>query len=289
MTISCQTAKGWVPALAARIESAYRVSSSSRRSAPSSSTAEPSAPWTPVWISSAEPCVSAVKLVVRPCGRRGGAESIRLARAQVSWARSMTSSSIPTLSPPLRDALVFGAIVAAGIDEAAEELRLGLAVDERLGVPLDADQEAPARVLDRLDRPVGRPGADPQPLAESVDRLVVEGVDVGEVDLGGADDLGQLRARLDLDRVARLGAGDGLAVPDLGREVGEVLVERPAADDVQRLGAAADRQDRHLAGVGAGGDGELETVELRLDRPQLRVRLGFVERPGGGGGGGEGG
>ena len=97
MTISCQTAKGWVPALAARIESGFRVSSSSRRSAPSSSIAESIAPCTPVWISSAEPCVSAVKLVVRPWGRRGRTESIRWASAQVNWSRSITSSSIPTV------------------------------------------------------------------------------------------------------------------------------------------------------------------------------------------------
>src|SRR3954447_2149695 len=41
---------------------------------------------------------------------------------------------------------------------------------ERLRVPLDAEQEA--RALDRLDRAVGRPADDAQPLAEAVDGLV---------------------------------------------------------------------------------------------------------------------
>ena len=51
-----------------------------------------------------------------------------------------------------------------------------------------------ARVLDRLDRAVGRPGADREALAEPLDRLVVEGVDV---DLGRADRRGEpaVRAR----------------------------------------------------------------------------------------------
>ena len=97
MTISCQVAKGWVPALAARIASGFKVSSSSSRSAPSSPIASSIRPCTPVWISSAEPCVSAVKLLVRAWGRRGRTESIRWASAQVSWSSSITSSSIPTV------------------------------------------------------------------------------------------------------------------------------------------------------------------------------------------------
>ncbi len=86
-----------MPALAARIESGFSTSSSSRRSAPSSSIAESMRPWTPVWISSAEPCVSAVKLLSRAWGRRGRTESMRWASAQVSWSSSITSSSIPTV------------------------------------------------------------------------------------------------------------------------------------------------------------------------------------------------
>ena len=70
--------------------------------------------------------------------------------------------------------------------------------------------------------------------------------------------------------------GVALAVGDLFGEVGDVLVEVAAADDVERLGAAADRQDRHLAGVGAAGDVELEAVEVGLGRPELGVRLGAV-------------
>lgn len=89
--------EGVVPALAARIESGRKVPSSSARSEASSSIASPMRAWTPVWISSAEPWVSAVKLAVLPCGRRGRTLSMRWARAQVSWSSSITSSSIPTV------------------------------------------------------------------------------------------------------------------------------------------------------------------------------------------------
>jgi hypothetical protein len=86
----------WVLATAARIESGARVRASSPRNAPSSSIAAPIEPWTPVWISSAEPCVSAVKLPSRPSSR-GRTESIRCASAQLTSSSSITSSSIPTV------------------------------------------------------------------------------------------------------------------------------------------------------------------------------------------------
>jgi hypothetical protein len=83
-------------------------------------------------------------------------------------------------------------------------------VDERLGVPLDADQERPVGVLDGLDRAVWGAGADPQAGAEPVDRLVVEGVDVeavADLDLVVAQRRRQPAAGLDLDRVAGAGGG----------------------------------------------------------------------------------
>jgi|GEM_PF-5185237 len=85
-----------MPALAARIESGRSVCSSSRRSAPSSAIESAIVAWTPVWISSAEPCVSAVKLAPRP-GSRGSTLSIRWASAQLTSSRSITSSSMPTV------------------------------------------------------------------------------------------------------------------------------------------------------------------------------------------------
>ena len=126
------------------------------------------------------------------------------------------------------------------------------AVRERLGVPLDAQEEGPRRVLDRLDRPVGGASADAQARAERVDGLVVEGVDLERV--AGAGDGGQQRAGRDVDAL-------GGRVRDLGLAVAvDVLAQRPAARDVQRLGAAADAEHRQARGVGGAGDGELEGV-----------------------------
>src|SRR3954452_15831300 len=52
------------------------------------------------------------------------------------------------------------------------------AVGEHLGVPLDAEAEGGARILDGLDRAVGRRGDHLEPLAEVLDRLVMEAVDL---------------------------------------------------------------------------------------------------------------
>ena len=88
-------------------------------------------------------------------------------------------------------------------------------------------------------------------------------------------------AGLDLDRVAGLGRrGRAWRWAISVEMLGQVLVQGAAADDVERLGAAADRQDRHLAGVGAPRDRELEAVEVGLGRAQFGVRLGAVVRPG---------
>ena len=54
-------------------------------------------------------------------------------------------------------------------------------------------------------------------------------------------------------------------------EVAEVLVQRAAARDVERLAAAADPQHRHPARVGELGERELVGVEVGLGRPELRV------------------
>ena len=57
---------------------------------------------------------------------------------------------------------------------------------------------------------------------------------------------------------------------------GQVLVEAAAARDVERLGAAADAEDRQPGGVGAARDLELERVEPGLRRAEVRVALGAV-------------
>ena len=63
-------------------------------------------------------------------------------------------------------------------------------------------------------------------------------------------------------------AGLGLAM------AGQVLVQRPAAGDVERLGAAADAEQRQPAGVGGARQLELEGVEPGLGRAELGVALG---------------
>ncbi len=56
----------------------------------------------------------------------------------------------------------------------------------------------------------------------------------------------------------------------------QVLVQRAAAGDVERLRAAADAEDRQPSGVGTAGDLELEDVQPRLDRPEIGRRRGAV-------------
>ena len=78
------------------------------------------------------------------------------------------------------------------------------------------------------------------------------------------------RDRLDPHGVRRLAAGRRLAVVDRAvRDVGQVLVQRPAAGDVERLAAAADAEHREPARVGLARDRDLERVERGLDRPEL--------------------
>ena len=70
----------------------------------------------------------------------------------------------------------------------------------------------------------------------------------------GAGDGGQQGAGRDVDA---LGGG----ARDLGLAVAvDVLAQRPAARDVERLRAAADAEHRQARGVGGAGDGELEGV-----------------------------
>jgi hypothetical protein len=156
-----------------------------------------------------------------------------------------------------------GARLARGHERAEEP---GVTV-ERLGVPLDAEHEPLAGPLDRLDRPARRPRHRVQSGADAVDRLVVERVDLL---LHRAADAGQSRVRRDLDGVRRHPTRVGLAV------AGKMLVEAAAARDVERLGAAADAEDRQPGSVRAARDLELERVEAGLGRPEVRVGGGPV-------------
>ena len=134
-------------------------------------------------------------------------------------------------------------------------------------MPLHAEHEAAVVALDPLDGPVGRPGDRPQAVAEPLDGLVVEGV---HAQRAGADGAREQRAGFDRHVVRDGPAGLRLAV------VGHVLEERAAARDVERLGAAADAEDRQAAGVGMARDRQLEGVHVGLHRAELGVRLGAV-------------
>src|SRR5581483_6571854 len=63
-------------------------------------------------------------------------------------------------------------------DESAEQLDVIRKSDKRLGVPLHGDQEREIRVIDSLDRAVRCPRAGAESLAQLVNRLMVEGVDL---------------------------------------------------------------------------------------------------------------
>ena len=71
--------------------------------------------------------------------------------------------------------------------------------------------------------------------------------------------------------LVRLGpARLGLAVLDrVVGDRGQVLVQRPAARDVERLRATADAEDRQAHAVGHARDLELEDVQRGLDRPEV--------------------
>ena len=72
--------------------------------------------------------------------------------------------------------------------------------------------------------------------------------------------------------MGRSGPGDGLAMLDpVPDDVGQVLVQGAAARHVERLHAAADREDRHAGGVGLAQERKLEVVELGLGGSELGV------------------
>ena len=112
--------------------------------------------------------------------------------------------------------------------ERGEERRVRRVVDERLGVPLDADREVLSIGLDGLDDAVRRPGDGVQPGPHPLHRLVVEGVDV---ELLAAEQPVQAAGALDADRVRREVSRLRLAMRDRAVDaIGQVLAERPPRD-----------------------------------------------------------
>ena len=148
------------------------------------------------------------------------------------------------------------------------------AIDEALGVPLHAVDEAGRRALERLDRSVLGPADHAQRGSDRVRSLVVVRVDG---DPAGADQGGKPAAGLELDLVRGAAAGLGLAVV-LRRQVGQVLMQRAAERDIQRLRSPADRQHWLPQIDCAACERKLEPVELGLGGTELRVGLGAVGR-----------
>ena len=174
------------------------------------------------------------------------------------------------------------ALSCAGRPQAAstrplQQRRLLGAVRHQLGVPLHAQAEARGRIPERLDGPVGRPRADLEAGADAVGGLVVERVDREVVAAGQPV---QQRAVRDVDGVRRGERLVALEVVELAA-VGEVLVQRPAARDVERLQPAADPEQRQVALGGAGQQRQLVLVGDAVDvGAERRVALLAVERPG---------
>src|ERR1700735_332406 len=142
--------------------------------------------------------------------------SAREASDQVDGSSSITSSSTPTVhgvSPAgahsdqapawgsslragrsVLDRVSTGATLLArvalrsepcGLHQAFEQRQLIGFADERLRMPLHAEDEAASIVFDRLDHAVLRPRARPQIETQPIDRLVVKRVDVHRPAPGG--------------------------------------------------------------------------------------------------------
>ena len=109
--------------------------------------------------------------------------------------------------------------------------------------------------------PSGARAITSSPAAEPVDGLVVEAVDVQPA---AAGEPVQRRAGRDVHGVRGLVRLVALTVLEL-REVGQVLVQRAAADDVHPLHAAADRQHRKVALACGGEQRELVLVGDAVD------------------------
>ena len=155
------------------------------------------------------------------------------------------------------------------LDERVEELLI-LA---RLGMPLDADREALAGILERLERPVGRPGRLDEALAHAARCLMMVRRHVG----APTDDRAQSRALLDLHGVDGELARSLLVVVAAHR-LGKVLDEIASARDVQELEAAADREGRQVALECRLQERQLACVAARLRRVRLGMSVGAVLR-----------
>ena len=114
------------------------------------------------------------------------------------------------------------------------------------GVPLDGDDPRWSGQFHALyDIVLRGAGSDGEAGAGAVDGLVVAGVDAG----GGPADGGEAGGGLDDDVVLDVGVG-----------IADVLVEGAAEDDVEKLHAAADGEQRHAGSEGGAGEFDFEGV-----------------------------
>src|SRR5260370_209010 len=124
-----------------------------------------------------------------------------------------------------------------GADERREDAEIAGA-DRVFRVPLDAEAEAAAGILDTLDDAVRRGGVDDHPRCHRLHRLMM-----GRVDrqLAHPGDAVEERAGDDRDGMPGFGARIRLLMRQCARDlVGNVLDQRPAERDVKELLAAAD-------------------------------------------------
>jgi hypothetical protein len=127
-----------------------------------------------------------------------------------------------------------------------------------------------------LDDAVGRAGDDLEAAAERVDRLVMHAVDVQPAPAGEAV---QRRSGFDVRGVRHLVGRLSRPVLEV-RQLGDVLVQRPARGDVERLHAAADGEQREVALAGRAHHRELVVVRDAVD---VRAELRVPQRPVGSG------
>ena len=160
------------------------------------------------------------------------------------------------------------AIAPGLVDERLEEALVLF----HLGMPQDGDREALVRVLEPLERPVLGPRRLDEPLPHAPHALVVARL---HAVVARADDLREPRSVLHLDRVLGERA-EHLAVALVTDRLRQVLDEVAAADDVQQLEAATDRERRHVALERALEERQLACVAVRLRGIGLLVPVGAV-------------
>src|SRR5262249_39883761 len=134
----------------------------------------------------------------------------------------------------------------AGADERSEDFSLRrVAVDEEFRMPLNAEDESVRGALDAFHDAVLGGRADDEVFTRRLHRLVMGGIDF-QARL--ADDLAQFRVRVNRNHVPAAVLDRRALVLDAVRVLRvDVLIQRAAEGHVDRLCAAADSEQRHIA------------------------------------------